>query len=318
MTGVEVAFSEAAGLRTTDDVPLAHVSVELGHLYAEDFAGGPERLRAHFARVRPWVDAVRAAADGRAAGGRARMSTCFLVDDYFTPFSSPAELVPQLLDAARAVGVEIDYLARESGCATAHGVPLAQLVEGRLVADPAPGTTGARPPATENGWLCNGQRSPVATASAMSGAVAWVPPVQNGARNHSVFLDVELRSGAADSQRWSCAFLATVWQLLRLGLLRNDGRSVADAVPWDGALPDVWGDLPPLLRLRAGARAFSAYRTFSILAPRFLDVEHAVRTVLAQVAIDEDVRAQVRRRARTDDPTLPVEVVDRLGYLFDA
>ena len=43
---------------------------------------------------------TNAAAADRAGGGRPRISTCFLVDDYFTRFSRPAELVPLLLAEA--------------------------------------------------------------------------------------------------------------------------------------------------------------------------------------------------------------------------
>ncbi len=60
----------------------------------EDFEAGPERLRRHFTEVRPWVDAARTAASARAGGRRARISTCFLVDDYFTRFSTPPKSSP--------------------------------------------------------------------------------------------------------------------------------------------------------------------------------------------------------------------------------
>jgi hypothetical protein len=122
-------FRETTAEPRTQSVPLAQVSLELGHLYMEDFEAGPERLREHFARVRPWADAVRTAAATR--GRQARVSTCFLIDDYFTRFSSPAELVPTLLAEAGRAGLTIDYLARESGCGVADGID------------------GSRPPARE-------------------------------------------------------------------------------------------------------------------------------------------------------------------------
>ncbi|NUP42017.1 MAG: hypothetical protein HOY76_34580, partial [Streptomyces sp.] len=108
-------------------MPLAQVSLELGHLYMEDFEAGPDRLRAHFAQVKPWADAACTLA---AAGGRrARVSTCFLVDDYFTRFSTPAELLPMVLAEAGRAGLSIDYLARESGCAVAGGTEIAEEVQ---------------------------------------------------------------------------------------------------------------------------------------------------------------------------------------------
>ncbi|MDQ4037206.1 MAG: SCO2522 family protein, partial [Actinomycetota bacterium] len=241
MTPADVHFQESAAERRVASVPLSHLSIELGHLYMEDFVAGPQHLQQYFQQVAPWVIAARqACADnlqsqraqqnqdgeqGRRA--RTRISTCFLVDDYFTRFSSPGELVPGLVSAAREAGLEIDYLARESGCAHADGMELARLVESRLVTDPPPDTNGSRPLAAEVGWLCNGQRSPATDAAEAMGVIqAWAPPVQNAARRHSIFLDVELWDESNGRRVWSCAFLAAVWQLLRLGMLRHDGEGV--------------------------------------------------------------------------------------------
>ena len=41
----ETGFRETAAEPRTEAVPLAHLSLELGHLYMEDFEAGPERLR---------------------------------------------------------------------------------------------------------------------------------------------------------------------------------------------------------------------------------------------------------------------------------
>lgn len=331
MTSADAVFREFTAERRVASVPLSHLSIELGHLYMEDFAAGPQHLRRYFQQVVPWVNAARQACaeslqsqpaqqnqygrQGRRA--RTRVSTCFLVDDYFTRFSSPAELAPMLVSAAREAGLEIDYLARESGCAHADGVELARLVEGRLVVDPPPNTNGSRPPATEVGWLCNGQRSPAGDAvEAMDAVRRWVPPIQNAARRHSVFLDVELWDESNGRRVWSCAFLAAVWQLLRLGLLRHDGEGVAAARQWEGAFPDDWDEIPAVTQLNPAATPFSAYRTLSILSTRFLPIEHAVRTVLSQVAVDRDVLDQVTSRSRGEDVSLPLELVDRIDYVF--
>jgi len=59
----EAVFRETTAELRTQSVPLAHLSLELGHLYMEDFEAGPGRLREHFAEVRLWVDAARASAD---------------------------------------------------------------------------------------------------------------------------------------------------------------------------------------------------------------------------------------------------------------
>lgn len=318
MSPADSIFREAAAEKRVEGIPLAHLSVELGHLYMEDFAAGPDRIRRQFERVAPWAKTAAEVCAASLPGRRARISTCFLVDDYFTRFSSPAEVVPQLIEAARENGVEIDYLARESGCAKADGVPLARLVESRLVSDPPPGTNGSRPPTTTTGWLCNGQRSPAGAATeAMGAASPWAPPVENAANRHSIFADIELWDEANGERTWSCPFLAAVWQLLRLGLLRHFGEAVATPVPWDGEqLPEDWDRLPAVVKLNPSAAPFSAYRTMSVLAGRFLHIEHAVRTILSQVAVEPGVAAQLAGRAATEKLSLPAELADRIEYIF--
>jgi hypothetical protein len=321
-------FREVAAERRVASLPLSHLSIELGHLYMDDFAAGMD-LQQHFARIVPWVNAARHECAESLQGGRrkpgkqnreprARISTCFLVDDYFIPFSSPAEIIPALVSAARAAGLEIDYLARESGCAYAEEIDLASLVEGRLVPDPPLSTNGSRPHPTEIGWLANGLRSPTddTVREAMVEVQKWEPPVQNSARRHSIFVDVELWSESNGHRTWSCPFLAAVWQLLRLGMLRYNGAGVALPQPWEGAFPEDWDKIPAVIQLNPAATPFSAYRTLSILSARFLPVELAVRTILSQVAIDREVLSQVTARSEGEGAELPLELVDRIAYVI--
>jgi hypothetical protein len=318
-----MVFSEVTAQRRVASVGLAHLSVELGHLYREDLAdedldggGDGRRLVNHFRAVRPWYDALRQNCADALPGRVPRVSTCFLIDDYFGQFSSPAELIPALVAAADEAGLAIDYLARESACAEADGVPLAALVEARLVDDPPPGTNGSRPPARETGWLCNGQRTPASSGEALRELQSWRPPAENGARNHSIFVDVELWNEQGGHRVWSCPFLAAVWQLLRLGLLRNLGEPVAAPVPGGTDLPATWAELPAIVQLSPQAAPFSAYRTASVLTGRFLPIELAVRTILSQVHVDPDADRQVIQRSSGESLALPAEVVDRLSYVF--
>ncbi|MFD5630460.1 SCO2522 family protein [Streptomyces sp. NPDC127072] len=318
---VTSVFRETTAEPRTESVPLSHLSLELGHLYMEDFEAGPERLRRHFERVRPWVDAVHADATARANGKRPRISTCFLIDDYFTRFSTPADVLPVLLTEAERAGLSIDYLARESGCAVADKVPLAESVANRLVESPPPGSYGLRPPVGQTGWLANGDRTPATrSAQAMKGAVVWQPPRETAARRHSVFMDVELWDEDKDGRRtWSCPFLAAVWQLARLGLLRNGGEAVFQprARP-SGDFPREWDELAPLLQLNASAAAFSAYRTCSVLPSRFLPVEHAVRVILDQTDVHPGALRQVAARSAQEGTAVPESVADRVSYVFYA
>ncbi|OLB81333.1 MAG: hypothetical protein AUI14_03795 [Actinobacteria bacterium 13_2_20CM_2_71_6] len=312
----EAAFTETSAEPRTEQVPYAHLSIELGHLYMEDYEAGIDGLREHFRRVAPWARAAHQVYADTSGVRTVRVSTCFLVDDYFGPFGSPRTIVPELVQAAEEAGLHIDYLARESGCATADGVDLARLVESRLVPEPTPRTTGFRPPVTDTGWLCNGQRSPAAgTSEAMGEVLAWRPPAENAANRHSIFLDVELWD-EKNGRTWSCPFLASVWQLLRLGMLRHFGRRVAVPQPWPDEPPEGWHELPAVTRLSDSAAPFCAYRTFSVLATRFLPIEHAVRNILSQVTVEEPVAKQALERSGAEGVYLPPELVDRVEYAF--
>ncbi|MDG4790620.1 SCO2522 family protein [Micromonospora sp. WMMD1102] len=313
----DVTFEETAARRSVESVPLSHLSIELGHLYIEEFAGGVDQLRRHFARVVPWAAAARQAVADRTPNGRPRVSTCFMIDDYFQRFSTPRVVMEQVREAARDAGLVIDYFAREAGCAHADDIPLAELVLTQLVSDPVPETTGDRPPTSETGWLCNGRRSPTSgPGQAMSAGRAWQPPVQNAANRHSIFMDVELWDYEEDGRRrWSCPFLAAVWQLMRLGLLRHEGEGVTNPYQLDD-WPDDWDEMPAVVKLNPHAAPFSAYRAFSVLGSRFLPIEHAVRTILSQVSISPAVLDQIQTRSRNEHIDLPKDLVERIEYVF--
>jgi hypothetical protein len=317
VTTYDGVFTEESATPVVRNVALSHLSVELGHLYMDDFRAGRARLLAQFGSVRAWVaTAVRSCAEE--LGERPpRVSTCFLIDDYFTRFSTPRDVIGDLVAAAAEAGLEIDYVARESGCAVADGVDVATLVRQHLVAEPPDGENGSRPPTAVSGWLSNGQRGGEAPASAMAAPRAWQPPRQSAVQNHSIFVDLELWNGPAERPRWSCPFLAAVWQLQRLGLIRHLGEPVGEPQPMSVAeLPEDWDRMPAVVRLNPHATPFRAYRTFSALAARFLPIELAVRTILEQVAVDATVAGQLRERAGADGVALPDEVVDRIRYAF--
>ncbi|GAA3953292.1 SCO2522 family protein [Actinoplanes auranticolor] len=317
MTAYDGVFIEQSATPVVRKVPLAHLSIELGHLYVDDFAAGPARLAAQFDAVRPWADAARRACADELEQRSPRVSTCFLIDDYFTRFGTPRAVIGDLVAAAETAGVKIDYVARESGCATTDGVDVATLVRQHLVAEPPEGDNGSRPPTAVSGWLSNGERGGAGPASAMAAPREWQPPRQSAVQNHSIFVDVELWSGPAEQPYWSCPFLAAVWQLQRLGLIRHLGEPVGDPRRMSAAeVPAEWEQMPAVVQLNPRAAPFRAYRTFSALASRFLPVELAVRTILSQVAVDAAVAREVRERAAGEGIDLPGEVVDRIRYAF--
>jgi hypothetical protein len=312
-------FHESSAEAVARSIPLAHVSVELGHLYPEDLREGPARLRAMFAEAAPWASTATAAVTP--SGRRARISTCFLVDDYFAQLPPPAQVIPELLAAAQSAGLRIDYLAREAACAATTGpvgaVSPAAVLGSTIVDEPPPGSIGVRPPAAEAGWLCNGVRPvPARSISAMEVTPAWEPPRQSAARRHCVFVDVQLWDDDDGRRTYSCPMLAAVWQLLRLGMLRDQGQPLVEPLAPPTEWPQEWSQLPAVVRLNPSADPFTAYTTVSVLAPRFLPIEAAVRIILGQVRVDAAVLEQLAARAGQESFTLADEIVDRIGYAF--
>ncbi|MTK02411.1 hypothetical protein FF096_10310 [Micromonospora sp. CP22] len=320
MMSVDVRFQEAAAVRRTESVPYSHLSVELGHVYAEDFGDGCRDLRRKFARIADWAQAIPALARrGLRPHRQPRISTCFLVDDYFHRFATPREVIPQVQQAAAEHGLVLDYVARESSFARYDDVELARLVVDTLVVEPPRHTTGSRPPLSESGWLSNGKRTPGhADAPAMTMPVPWSPPLQSGDAQHSIFVDIELWSDEPGRRVWACALLASVWQMTRLGVLRHRGQTITQPyrLPPDEPLPTDWDRLPAIVQLNPDATPFCGYRTVTLMDTRYLPVELAVRTILGQVAVPPAVARQVAKRASSEGLELPDELVDRLSYVF--
>jgi hypothetical protein len=316
-------YGEAADEDHIRAVPLSHLSIEVGHFYLDRIRDDEELMRSQFRRVAPWVTAAAATVD---AGGRSRVSTCFLIDDYFRSEPGPAQIMPKLLAAAAECGVSIDYLAREAGCHVAGDVPLAELTAARLLPEPAPGTNGSRPPTATSGWLCNGERSPGSDSGQAMRAQQWQPPQEFGKRHHSIFVDVELWkdagqqvNGRTTAQRsWACPFLASVWQLLRLGMLRYHGAAVVEPDPWPPGAewPEHWDDLPAIIRLNPHAAPFAAYRSLSILPHWYLPIENAVRMILGHLSLDEAVTEQFVERGAREGLRVSRSVIDRISHIF--
>ncbi|GAA2170784.1 MULTISPECIES: SCO2522 family protein [Glycomyces] len=328
-----MTYEETSAKQRTERFGMSHLSIEVGHLYADDLAR-PDTLKAEMASAAAWVHGTTEALSKRLGGRRPRVSTCYLVDDYSQQgMPPPEELIAVITEAAADAGLRIDYLARESACATMGPLQLAGLVADRIVFEPPPGANGSRPTVARSGWLCNGVPSPKAKGVAMVGqADQWRPPSQNAKRDHSVFLDVELWSDTAEGRRWSCPMLAAVWQLLRLGVLRNQGRrigvpeAVAEVVPDEhghdpdrparARFPETWEAMPPILQLEPAAYPFPAYRTVSILSVNYLEVEHAVRVICGSVRPEASAIEIIRKSAEREGMVLPEELVDRLSYIF--
>jgi hypothetical protein len=318
-------YTEATELNELRNIDLAHLSVEVGHFYIEDLINGEEKIREQFRRVKPWLEVAKqtTAMDLR-DGVRPRVSTCFLIDDYFKNDTKPAAIVPKLNRIARDCGITIDYLAREAGCEVSDDISLAELTLAKLVPEPSAGTNGSRPPLAQSGWLCNGERSSEGDSEQAMLAQSWRPPEEFGKRVHSIFLDVELWKDRFDraegklERKWSCPFLASVWQLLRLGMLRYHGDPVAipESRNVDEYWPEHWRELPTVMKLNPAAAPFAAHRIVSIMPHSYLAIEHAVDVILRHLDLDEPVIDQLVDRAASEGVHLPRDITQRISHIF--
>jgi hypothetical protein len=322
-----IRFREFTPTTTIRGVRMSHLSIEVGHLYMNELDDDTDTIADRFRQVVPWIAAAKASViSGK---NPPRVSTCFLLDDYFIGEAgaavNPSEVIEKLLSAADKAGVHIDYLARESACARIGQTRLAELVLSKVRPEPEPGANGSQPLTQWPGWLSNGRFTEPVPLQAMD-SLEPEQPEEYGARNHSVFLAVELykehigAGGVPDPAKnlWSCSFLAAVWQLLRLGLLRDGGEPVVKPEP---RLPTMighakWGKLPAVIQLNPGAEAFSAYRTLSILPQDYLPIEHAVRQILSHTTVDEPILRQTRDRATGEGLELPDAIVRRVTHAF--
>lgn len=318
-------------------VPLSHVSIEVGHFYMNDLGNGEDRIKAQFRRIAPLVAAFTASAQAE-FGPRARVSTCFLVDDYFRHDTDPGEILGKLLHAAGECGVTIDYLAREAGCwetpaalpgaSSEQRLQLAEMVAARIVAEPPEGSTGRRPPTAESGWLCNGRRASDDEPGQAMHHRTYEPPEELGRREHSIFLDVQMWSKHTKKvngqnevhTKWSCPFLASIWQLLRLGMLRYEGAAIVEPKLWkpgDG-WPQQWWEMPAVVQLNPRAKPFAAYRSLSLLPQRYLGIEHSVRVILDHIDLDDEVVDQIVGRGLEEEVPVMVsrKVTERLCHVL--
>jgi hypothetical protein len=157
-------------------------------------------------------------------------------------------------------------------------------------------------------------------------AHAWGAPLEYGRRNHSIYVDVELwRDGAElgvdkeellNKRQYSCPFLASVWQLVRLGLLRADGAPALEVTDFDGEWKQEWSQLPDIVRVNPSAMPFYAYQSLSIMPQNFLPIETAVRTIIDHFMVQPDVMESLDVRAAEKNIALPAVISERMSHHF--
>ncbi|HSW75164.1 MAG TPA: hypothetical protein VLG16_04855 [Candidatus Saccharimonadales bacterium] len=244
----------------------AGLSIEPGHYYANAFSrNATPPLADRFASTRLWVETAESELK-QDTGEEA--STVFLIDDYTCNFK-PQRIIPQIRDAAEQSGLRIDYLAREAAC-----VPLAGFILGQLdITDNFTKELGIT-------------RQFQGTLEGAGRWDTWDGRLQFGG-------DLYYKHA---KNEWACAHLASVWQLLRLGVLRHPDFDKPFLL--DGELPPwkKWDEVPGLIQLNPDAAPFQARETFSILPKAYIGVENLVKKIIANLALPNEASLPVDQR----------------------
>lgn len=246
-------------------------------------------------------------------------TTCILLDDYFRmPGVALDRLDPRLVasildEEFTNAGMPVDFIVSEAGLVAGVRslldliVPAPELGAGSLGWEPNPEN------ADQSLWLSNLEAAAPVNRRQRSARMTNPSDVDqasearidlgrlDSSRQHALRLEVEVATSAngdRGQRPFSCALLATWWQLLRLGI----GGDLAQSEEFRGAL-----------LVRNGDKPFRADSTLSLLPTDVLEVEAAVRLIIQHIASAPRewlgvVNAQV--------DTFADEVLRRIAYMF--
>lgn len=267
-----------------DQDKVADISVEVCHLYGDELE--LDRIVDGLRLAKPIVDSIRQACPSLS------LSICMLIDDYFGNLRvDPEDLHDRVRQAAVKADLAVNYLVSEAKlaetvrCLTDNLRPIPYPGAGSLVAERP---IGSYLSSTLGSQLTNrGERDLSGFPESVRNFVHdrdVTKPSESGLKHrarrgeHDLDLLVELWSAdpSNSANKYSCAVLAAWWQLARLGWWRGGG--VGSVLPGVDSLD---GSIP-----------FAARRTISILDPAYIEIEHAVRTILEDFVVSGRVKAE--------------------------
>jgi len=279
----------------------AELSIEVCHLSGRqlELAYVIEGLTS----AKPIVESMRQIYPGEGA-----ISVCMLIDDYFSPISVLSDDIGALIaEAAEETSLTVDYVVSEAALTSTAAFLVDHL---RPEPEWGAGSTGRGEPV--NRYVSN--EATVLPERDKDASKTWTPFVKEAPMdetdesalgpsfrvrrgNHDVNLRVELWSPALPQVKYSCSLLAAWWQLLRLGLWKDgEGHRV-----------------PPEGTIVLGSSPFAARRTLSILDPPYIEIEHAVRTILRNFVTSFDSELWGEERSDCD---LTTWSIDNVAYCF--
>lgn len=290
---------------------MATISFEALHLYASSRTFDKD-LKSGAALAARW----RKALDARFFGVTdLRIATKVFIDDYSDADETDAQDVKTRAEVNKAVisefemaGLPVDYIVYEGDCALTAEYARKWLV-------PAPKKTeGSFSPAARfdrddiNGRLEFDYVSPDFDPDTDDAKARGIKPGTRFFRNDvgiGISIGRSISAGGGKSAiRWSCPTVAAWWQLIRFGVLIE-----VDEVNADGAPVNGWK------RNHENCPDFVADRTITLLSPVYIGVEHAVRTILSNIASEN--YARIERRIRSKDKNSKETILNRISYIFD-
>ena len=255
------------------------------------------RMDAGFAAVAPIVK--------RYEQHKKQVSVVVLIDDYFWTKKyelSREDIADEVVQYSAEKSIPLDFVVYESALAES-----VEMMFSRIAPFPIVGAGSRQVDSVDRSqWLSNGQAGRKLARSTTSPRLGMSRTADGPdetlverPRPHSLHIDVEMYADDEDDQRkWACPVLAAWWQLVRLGMLRdNEGNA---SYPSDTKVISDHGKL-------------FAKRTLTALSPDFLEIEAAVRTILCQVNIPQMWQDQLR-----DGKPIPKsdEHLSRMSYIF--
>lgn len=231
------------------------------------------------------------------------------VDDYSETKQMPSreEIIAAVRENYEQAGVALDYIVFESDCAATTN-----FIRERIIREPQE-SEGSFSPFENfryddlnehlNFEYVDRRLNPDSRDAKRRGFSAKIREVRNDV-GISVRLGRKASGGGTPTTIWSCPTVAAWWQLIRLGVLED-----IDAPNENCAPKGSWS------RQHRSLPEFACHRTISLLAPSYIGVEHAVRTILSNMLIES--YETTLNRLNFGSKGMGTSVLDNISYIFD-
>lgn len=230
-------------------LPQAHLSIEVWHTYASEVLR-PNYLEDMFMATKSLINARVDIA--KQDDPEATVNTVFLFDDEnIHSTTKPSRYYQRIRDASQAVGLEIDYIAREAAFTKWGNYVVGMLKERQI-----PGTFDC---------ICD-------STGTTRLKITNDDDVYRTRYNQSIPLYTDgFDKKGHGVRKFSCPLLASLWQLERFGLFNQPMTPIDAGQSWPTTRK--WHQIPEITQINPKAAPFHAKNILSILPKHFAQVE---------------------------------------------